>query len=118
MRSRLPARDRYEKSPFKTKGSDIFTASSRPRRSIFKCHSDQREPKLVLETNFIRYANCESCVLIRPLLAAKVPSLPMDRSIWSDLHSMAIIITLKAPLFAISQITALISKLHNVAHVN
>lgn len=65
MRSRLPARDRYEKSPFKTKGSDIFAARRRPRRSIFKCQPDQREPKLVLGTNFIRYANCESSVLIR-----------------------------------------------------
>lgn len=66
MRSRLPARVRYEKSPFKTKGSDIFAARGRPCRSIFKCQPDQRESKLVLRTNFIRYANCERCVLIRP----------------------------------------------------
>lgn len=43
MRSRLPARDRYEKSPFKTKGSDIFAGRSRPRHTIFKYQPDQRE---------------------------------------------------------------------------
>lgn len=94
MRSRLPARDRYEKSPFKTKGSDIFTARSRPRGSIFKCQPEQREPKLVLGTNFIRYANCESCVLIRPLLAAKVPLLSINRSLWNNFQSLAILISL------------------------
>lgn len=68
MRSRLPARDRYEKNaPLKQKGvTFVALAAVRPCGPIFKCRPYQREPELIIGANFIRYANCESCVLIRP----------------------------------------------------